>query len=92
MQVWYIAGTLVLANTIAAVVVVLVAAIIVPTHATEEVGSVLALITARMACSTLRFMCPQGVMCMCMRPSRSLPQTDPEVSHQNSLSSCCANE
>ena len=37
MQVWYLAGTLVLANTIAAVAVVLVAALIVPTHATEEV-------------------------------------------------------
>jgi hypothetical protein len=36
-QVWYLAGTLVLANTIAAVVVVLVAALILPTHATEEV-------------------------------------------------------
>lgn len=36
-QVWYLAGTLVLANTIAAVVVVLVAALVLPTHATEEV-------------------------------------------------------
>jgi hypothetical protein len=37
--VWYIAGTLVLANTIAAVVVVLVAGIILPTHASQEVGA-----------------------------------------------------
>lgn len=37
LQVWYLAGTLVLANTVAAVVVVLVAALILPTHATEEV-------------------------------------------------------
>lgn len=41
-QAWYIAGTLVLANTVAAVVVVLVAGSIVPTHATQEVQSTLA--------------------------------------------------
>jgi hypothetical protein len=38
MQVWYIAGTLILSNAIAAAVVVLVAALVLPTHATEEVG------------------------------------------------------
>lgn len=37
LQVWYLAGTLVLVNAIACVVVVLVAALIAPTHATEEV-------------------------------------------------------
>lgn len=37
LQAWYLAGTLVLANTVAAVVVVLVAGSIAPTHATQEV-------------------------------------------------------
>jgi hypothetical protein len=37
LQVWYLAGTLVLVNAIACVVVVLVAALITPTHASEEV-------------------------------------------------------
>lgn len=37
MQTWYIAGTLVLANTVAAVAVVLVAALVLPTLATKEV-------------------------------------------------------
>jgi hypothetical protein len=38
LQVWYLAGTLVMVNAIACVVVVFVAALIAPTHATEEVG------------------------------------------------------